>query len=278
VATGFIALSRRFGFDPQNYHHLTIQDTIDTLGQAVLGLTLGCARCHDHKYDPVTRQDYCGVYGIFASTRYAFPGSEATHAGGAVGVRKPRYSQPGLNARLFCPEWHLALEDSTMNRSLPWGPVALAALCLLIGYVFGSAAQEGEKKGRGLNEPDAGKEAGAKDAANKANVNTIESAMDTYVKTLIGCSLGILAAGAAALWLIASLLREGKLPAEKGPQLIGLIVVVCFGTFIVVAGYGQTQMAPLMTILGAALGYLFGQDWRSTSGGSTASPPASPPT
>ncbi len=76
IATGFIAISRRFGFDPQNYHHLTIQDTIDTLGQASLGLTLGCARCHDHKYDPVSREDYYALYGIFASTKYAFPGSE----------------------------------------------------------------------------------------------------------------------------------------------------------------------------------------------------------
>ncbi len=76
TATGFIAISRRFGFDVENYHHLTIQDTIDTLGQAVLGLTLGCARCHDHKYDPVNVDDYYAWYGIFESTRYSFPGSE----------------------------------------------------------------------------------------------------------------------------------------------------------------------------------------------------------
>ncbi len=76
IATGFLAISRRFGFDPENYHHLTIQDTIDTLGQAVLGLTLGCARCHDHKFDPVNREDYYALYGIFDSSRYAFPGSE----------------------------------------------------------------------------------------------------------------------------------------------------------------------------------------------------------
>ena len=76
AATGYLALSRRFGFDSENYHHLTIQDTIDTLGQSVLGLTLGCARCHDHKFDPVTMRDYYGLYGIFDSTRYAFPGSE----------------------------------------------------------------------------------------------------------------------------------------------------------------------------------------------------------
>jgi Protein of unknown function (DUF1553)/Protein of unknown function (DUF1549)/Planctomycete cytochrome C len=78
TATGFIAISRRFGFDSENYQHLTIQDTIDTLGQAVLGLSLGCARCHDHKYDPVNAADYYALYGIFDSTRYAFPGSEQT--------------------------------------------------------------------------------------------------------------------------------------------------------------------------------------------------------
>jgi hypothetical protein len=79
VATGYIALSRRFGFDPQNYHHLTIQDTIDNLGQSMLGLSLGCARCHHHKFDPVSMSDYYALYGIFASTRYAFPGSEEKH-------------------------------------------------------------------------------------------------------------------------------------------------------------------------------------------------------
>ncbi|MSU36895.1 MAG: DUF1549 domain-containing protein [Pedosphaera sp.] len=76
VATGYLALSRRFGFDSENYHHLTLQDTIDTLGQSILGLTMGCARCHDHKFDPLSTQDYYGLYGIFASTRYSFPGSE----------------------------------------------------------------------------------------------------------------------------------------------------------------------------------------------------------
>ncbi|MDA1050710.1 MAG: PSD1 and planctomycete cytochrome C domain-containing protein [Planctomycetota bacterium] len=76
TATGFIAISRRFGFDVENYHHLTIQDTIDTVGQAFLGLSLGCARCHDHKYDPLNTTDYYSWYGIFESTRYSFPGSE----------------------------------------------------------------------------------------------------------------------------------------------------------------------------------------------------------
>ncbi|MCX7394576.1 MAG: PSD1 and planctomycete cytochrome C domain-containing protein [Planctomycetales bacterium] len=76
VGTGYLAISRRFGFDSENYHHLTIQDTIETLGQTVLGLSLGCARCHDHKFDAVSMRDYYALYGIFDSSRYAFPGSE----------------------------------------------------------------------------------------------------------------------------------------------------------------------------------------------------------
>lgn len=76
VATGYLAVARRFGFDSVADHYLTIEDTIDTLGKSFLGLTLGCARCHDHKYDPVSSLDYYGLYGIFDSTQYAFPGSE----------------------------------------------------------------------------------------------------------------------------------------------------------------------------------------------------------
>jgi len=45
-------------------------DNIDTIGKAFLGLTLGCARCHDHKYDPISQEDYYGLAGVFYSTHY----------------------------------------------------------------------------------------------------------------------------------------------------------------------------------------------------------------
>ncbi|HEY1083152.1 MAG TPA: DUF1553 domain-containing protein, partial [Prosthecobacter sp.] len=45
-----------------------------------MGLTLSCARCHDHKFDPVSTRDYYGLYGIFASTRYPMPGLELFQA------------------------------------------------------------------------------------------------------------------------------------------------------------------------------------------------------
>jgi hypothetical protein len=76
IATGFVALSRRFGVDTPGTEHLILEDTLDTMGRAVLGLSMSCARCHDHKYDPISMEDYYGLYGIFASTRYPHPGSE----------------------------------------------------------------------------------------------------------------------------------------------------------------------------------------------------------
>ncbi|MHC5539905.1 DUF1549 domain-containing protein, partial [Singulisphaera rosea] len=76
IATGFLALSRRYGTAPEELWHLTLEDTIETTGRAFLGLTLRCARCHDHKFDPVTNTDYYALYGIFASTKFPYAGSE----------------------------------------------------------------------------------------------------------------------------------------------------------------------------------------------------------
>jgi hypothetical protein len=76
AATGFVALSRRYATAPFELMHLTLEDAIDTTGRAFLGLTLRCARCHDHKFDPITTRDYYGLYGIFASTAFPYAGSE----------------------------------------------------------------------------------------------------------------------------------------------------------------------------------------------------------
>lgn len=76
VATGYLAIARRFGGDRMGEHHLTLEDTIDNVGRSMLGCTISCARCHDHKFDPFTMSDYYGLYGIFSSTRYPFPGAE----------------------------------------------------------------------------------------------------------------------------------------------------------------------------------------------------------
>ena len=75
IATGYLAMAKRFA-GKTGARHLTIEDTIDNLSRAVLGVSLACARCHNHKFDPFTVEDYYGLYGIFESTRYPYPGAE----------------------------------------------------------------------------------------------------------------------------------------------------------------------------------------------------------
>lgn len=76
IATGFIAQAKRMGTRELEDMHIVIEDTLATVGPALLGLSLRCARCHDHKFEPLTQQDYYALYGIFASTQYPFPGAE----------------------------------------------------------------------------------------------------------------------------------------------------------------------------------------------------------
>ena len=78
IATGYLAQSKRFGYNVTStqFRHLDLADTIEVLGRSVLGLSVGCARCHDHKYDPVSITDYYALYGIFDSSQYSFPGGE----------------------------------------------------------------------------------------------------------------------------------------------------------------------------------------------------------
>ncbi|HZO85531.1 MAG TPA: DUF1549 and DUF1553 domain-containing protein, partial [Verrucomicrobiae bacterium] len=70
TATGFLVLGPKvIGDDDKEQLRMdVIDEQIDTVGKAFLGLSLGCARCHDHKFDPVPARDYYALAGIFGST------------------------------------------------------------------------------------------------------------------------------------------------------------------------------------------------------------------
>lgn len=76
IASGYLAIARRFGHDIDKRMYLTYEDVIDNLGKTFLGLSIACARCHDHKHDPITSADYYALYGVMASSRLPFPGCE----------------------------------------------------------------------------------------------------------------------------------------------------------------------------------------------------------
>ncbi len=64
AALGFITIGARFKNDIDDI----MSDRIDVVSRGLLGLTVGCARCHDHKYDPVSMEDYYSLYGIFRNS------------------------------------------------------------------------------------------------------------------------------------------------------------------------------------------------------------------
>ncbi|HEV3261961.1 MAG TPA: DUF1549 and DUF1553 domain-containing protein [Gemmataceae bacterium] len=68
AALGFFALGPVYYGDRKKFDQL--DDRIDTLTRGFLGLTVACARCHDHKFDPIPTRDYYALAGVFAGTEY----------------------------------------------------------------------------------------------------------------------------------------------------------------------------------------------------------------
>jgi hypothetical protein len=81
AALGFLSLGREF---PKSFPE-TVDDRIDTVARGMLGLTVACARCHDHKYDPIPTKDYYSFYAIFSNIHEPedLPLLRAVHGGGA---------------------------------------------------------------------------------------------------------------------------------------------------------------------------------------------------
>ena len=71
IATGFLALGPKAVAqqDKEKMRYDVYDEQLDVVSKAILGLTITCARCHDHKFDPILQRDYYSMLGIFSSTR-----------------------------------------------------------------------------------------------------------------------------------------------------------------------------------------------------------------
>ncbi|MEW5975465.1 MAG: PSD1 and planctomycete cytochrome C domain-containing protein [Acidobacteriota bacterium] len=123
VATGFhrnTLLNLEGGIDFEQYRADAVADRVDTTGAVFLGLTLGCARCHDHKYDPVSQREYYRLYAFFNSIDEM--SSEKGEAGRAT-AHEPilEVGQPGdFRRREVIRAQIRALEKEAAERELEW--------------------------------------------------------------------------------------------------------------------------------------------------------------
>jgi len=71
TATGFnrnTQINQEGGIDPEQFRVEAVMDRVGTFGSAFLGLTIACAQCHDHKFDPIPQRDYFRLYAFFNNT------------------------------------------------------------------------------------------------------------------------------------------------------------------------------------------------------------------
>ncbi|MEI9896512.1 MAG: DUF1553 domain-containing protein [Chthoniobacter sp.] len=113
TATAFLALGPT-NYEEQDKQQLRfdiIDEQLDTLGKALLGQTIGCARCHDHKFDPIPQRDYYAMAGILASTRTLHNYTDnVTHW-----IAEPLPGDPNIETALHEQEEKIAAVDKELT-------------------------------------------------------------------------------------------------------------------------------------------------------------------
>jgi hypothetical protein len=111
AALGFLTVGRRFS----NNVHDILDDRIDVITRGFLGLTVACARCHDHKYDPIPTADYYSLYGVLASCEEP---DDLPYVGDPT--RHPGYERfkAALDRKREAAEDYLSLQHALLSAEL----------------------------------------------------------------------------------------------------------------------------------------------------------------
>ncbi len=129
VATGFLRnsmLNEEGGVDPEQFRMETMFDRLDCIGKSVLGLTIQCAQCHNHKFDPLTQQEYYRLFAFLNNDHEAstivYPGEQQLLVANLA--RQMRDLEAGL--RHTTPDWQQRMnqwEDTVKNDQPEWSVV-----------------------------------------------------------------------------------------------------------------------------------------------------------
>jgi hypothetical protein len=111
IATGFLAVGTKNldAMNAQQFQADIVDEQIDTTTRAILGSSVACARCHDHKFDPFSMKDYYALAGIFASTKTYF-GTAVSPANRVGGDPLPLPNEAGL------PVYHKSIKPEKVAQ------------------------------------------------------------------------------------------------------------------------------------------------------------------
>jgi len=124
AAMGLLTLGRMF----DNNRHDVIDDQIDVVTRGFLGLTVSCARCHDHKFDPVPTADYYSLYGVMASS--------------VEPVNRPRIAEIASEGRAFEEEFAVKLKEVEQQQEEHYESIQETARARTADYLVRVATTE----------------------------------------------------------------------------------------------------------------------------------------
>ncbi|QEF97051.1 Planctomycete cytochrome C [Stieleria maiorica] len=140
VATGFLRnsmVNEEGGADPEQFRMEAMFDRMDAIGKSILGLTIQCAQCHTHKYDPIEQHEYYGMFAFLNNTHDAII---PVYTDGEQNRRDQVLKQIADQERLIktaIPDWrermHAWASDVTARDQPDWTPIELSFLDRTLG-------------------------------------------------------------------------------------------------------------------------------------------------
>lgn len=117
------------GTDDEEFRTIAVKDRVDTTLQVWMGLTAGCAKCHSHKYDPISQQEYYGLYAIFNQTQDADRYDDAPTFEIPTPAIEEEKSRINVRITQLKDKLAAAEQDSSKAEEAHWnfGPVTEAA-------------------------------------------------------------------------------------------------------------------------------------------------------
>jgi hypothetical protein len=94
------------GTDDEEFRTIAVKDRVDTTGQVWMGLTFGCAKCHTHKYDPITQTDYYRFYAIWNQTEDADRYDDGPTLSGPTASQKTELARLDATRKALSSEIH----------------------------------------------------------------------------------------------------------------------------------------------------------------------------